>query len=306
MISDYRCHFCMMRAFERLLNESQLTSNDKTRFTIETAKLTAQLSDQFSAPAYARDLHALLKSYTKDPDPYQKVKKESNDLVMSLYPKLKKQIIDSDNPFSTALRLAIAGNIIDFAVGNSHDIRATIERVLTSDFAIDHSSQLKTAISNAESILYLGDNCGEIVTDKLFIEHLMHPHLTYAVRGSAVINDATLEDTEYIGMHHVADVISNSYDAPSTILPSCSDEFKHAFASADVIISKGQGNFEGLWGKTDKRVFFLLMIKCDVIAEVLNLKKGDFVVIDNHTIHGDRHQDPMSMDDTKLTTHVTS
>jgi uncharacterized protein with ATP-grasp and redox domains len=209
-------------------------------------------------------------------------KRQSNDLILAMYPNLKKQVFQSDNPFDTALRLAIAGNIIDFATGDNFDIQATIEKVLHSDFAIDHSAELKQALSKAKKVLYLGDNSGEIVFDKIFVENIMHPNLYYAVRGAPVINDATMDDAKYVGMDTVADVISNGYDAPSTIVEHCSTEFKEVFNRADVIISKGQGNLEGLWDITDKKIYFLLMVKCDVIADALKVKKGDFVVKKNN------------------------
>jgi uncharacterized protein with ATP-grasp and redox domains len=161
-------------------------------------------------------------------------------------------------------------------------LEATIEKVLKSDFAINHSFELKEALSTAKKVLYLGDNAGEIVLDKLFIETIMHPNLHFAVRGAPVINDVTLDDARYVGMDRVADVIQNGYDAPSTILDKCSNEFQKQFYDADVIISKGQGNLEGLLNKTDKQIFFLLMVKCDVIAEALSVKKGDFVVMKNN------------------------
>jgi damage-control phosphatase, subfamily I len=281
MISDYRCFFCFARAYESLLQQSAMPLEAKNRFVTDMGHRYASQNHHFSAPAFARELHCMLRESTGVADPYVDAKKNSNDLVMGMYPALKQQVIDANNPYNTALRLAIAGNIIDFAVSRHFDLDGTIEKVLNSNFAIDHSEELKSAISQARSVLYLGDNCGEIVFDKLFIEHLMHPSLTYAVRGAPAINDATMDDALYVGMHHVADVVSNGYDAPSTLLEHCSEEFIEVFNQADVIISKGQGNLEGLWGKTNKRVFFLLMVKCDVIADALQVKTGDFVVVEN-------------------------
>jgi hypothetical protein len=231
----------------------------------------------------SRELHVLLKQYSNNPDPYKEEKKQSNDLVLGMYPELKNVVFQSANYFDTALRLAIAGNIIDFGIGNTFDLHSTINKVLNSEFAIDDSLQLKQSLSKAKTVLYLGDNCGEMVFDKLFIETIMYPNLIYAVRGAPVINDATLEDAKYVGMDLVADVISNGYDAPSTLLDHCSSEFLEVFNRADVIISKGQGNLEGLLGKTNKEVYFLLMVKCEVIADVLGVKKGDFVVKKNET-----------------------
>ena len=281
LISDYRCFFCFARAFERLLEKENLQPEEKKHFANDMFGLFNEVKHDFSIPKLSRELHVLLKQYSKNPDPYQVAKKQSNDLVLGLYPELKETVFQSGNQFETALRLAIAGNIIDFGIGNHFDLQATIDKVLNSDFAIDDSHQLKQALSKAKTALYLGDNCGELVFDKLFIETIMHPNLIYAVRGAPVINDATLDDAKYVGMDIVAEVISNGYDAPSTILENCSSEFLEVYNRADVIISKGQGNLEGLLGKTTKDVYFLLMVKCEVIADVLGVRKGDFVVKKN-------------------------
>jgi hypothetical protein len=198
-----------------------------------------------------------------------------------MLPELDFLINQSDNPYKTALRLAIAGNIIDFAANDSFDLLATIEMALKSEFAIDHSAHLKTRIEKAGSILYLGDNAGEIVFDKLFIKEIKHPNLTFAVRGAPVINDATMTDAEYVGMKDVARVISNGYDAPSTILHKSDKVFQKYFREADLIISKGQGNLEGLFELNDNRIFYLLLVKCDVIGEFLDVKKGSLVVFNS-------------------------
>ncbi len=283
VISDYRCFFCFARAFERLIEKGNLQTEEKKQFANDMFGLFNDVKYDFSIPELSRELHVLLKQYSNNPDPYIEEKNQSNDLILGMYPELKDIVFQSDNYFNTALRLAIAGNIIDFGISNTFDLHSTIDKVLNSDFAIDDSIQLKQALSEAKTVLYLGDNCGEIVFDKLFIETIMHPNLIYAVRGVPVINDVTLEDAKYVEMDLVADVISNGYDAPSTLLEHCSTEFLEVFNRADVIISKGQGNLEGLLGKTQKEVYFLLMVKCEVIADVLGVKKGDFVVMKNNT-----------------------
>ena len=284
VISDYRCFFCFARAFKRVLDKENLPPDEKKRFANDMFGLFNKVKDNFSVPVLSRELHVLLKQYSNNPDPYLEAKKQSNDLVLGMYSELENIVSQSGNSFDTALRLAIAGNIIDYGIGNNFDLQATIEKVLNSDFAIDDSHQLKQALSEAKTVLYLGDNCGEMVFDKLFIETIVHPNLIYAVRGEPVINDATLDDAKYVGMDLVAKIISNGYDAPSTILEYCSAEFLEVFDRADVIISKGQGNLEGLLGKTRKEVYFLLMVKCDVITDVLGVKKVDFVVRKNNSI----------------------
>jgi hypothetical protein len=242
------------------------------------ARLYLQTEDGNNDKSFARELYAHLREISGNVDLYRDIKKSSNDLVLGLYLEMKKLIIQSEDPFETALRLAIAGNIIDYAINEPFDLMTTVDRVLKSDFSINHSNQLRHEIQKAQTILYLGDNCGEIVFDKLFIETLAHPNIYYAVRDAPVINDATLEDAYSVGMDQVAQVISNGYDAPSTLIAHCSAEFMEVYDRADVIISKGQGNLEGLFNCLNPKIFFLLMVKCDVVAERLGVKKGGFVV----------------------------
>lgn len=278
MISDYRCFFCFTHAFEKLLQKESISNEAKSRFTQEMAELYLNNTSGISAPLFSRDLHKILQKYTNNPDPYKEDKKRSNDHAMSMLPELEKITRESDDPFNTALRLAIAGNIIDFAVSDNYDLKSAINNALKSELAIDHSDQLRQELQKARSVLYLGDNAGEIVLDKLFIETINHPDLTFVVRGAPIINDATLEDAEYTGINDVANVVSNGFDAASTIPEKCDSRFQKYYQEADLIISKGQGNLEGLITLNDQRIFFLLMVKCNVMAEFLKVRKGDVVV----------------------------
>ncbi|MDO9340260.1 MAG: ARMT1-like domain-containing protein [Bacteroidales bacterium] len=281
MVSDHRCFFCFTRAFEKLLEKENISNEAKSCFTRDMISLYQNNWDKFIAPEFARELHSILRSYTLNPDPYKEVKKENNDQALSMFTELEEMIRQSKDPFGTALRLAIAGNIIDFAANDNFNLQATIDRAINTVFAIDHSDRLKNALEKAETVLYLGDNAGEIVFDKLFIQTINHSDLTYVVRGAPVINDATMEDAEYIGMKEIANVISNGYDAPSTVPDKSNKQFQQYFGKADLIISKGQGNLEGLMPLNDDRIFSLLMIKCDVIAELLKVKKESFVVFNS-------------------------
>lgn len=281
MILDHRCFFCFTRAFEKLLAKENISLEAKNNFTRGIVNLYANNWSTLKSPEFAHDLHSLMKKYTNNPDPYISEKRENNDQAISLIPELDRLIRESNNSFNIALRLAIAGNIIDFAANDNFDLFATIEMALKSEFSIDHSVQLKERIERAESILYLGDNAGEIVFDKLFIKKIRHHNLTFAVRGAPVINDATMEDAEYVGMKDVANVISNGYDAPSTVLHKSDKQFQKYFREADLIISKGQGNLEGLFELSDDRIFYLLMVKCNVIGELLKVEKDSLVVFNS-------------------------
>jgi len=278
MTSDYRCFFCFVKAFEKLLLKADIPSARKKEFTDSMVKMYLENKDNFTTPLFARDLHALLREYTGNADPYKSGKKEYNDLALSMVPQVEKIINESADKKRTALKAAIAGNIIDFAIGDSFDVDSALNHALTIEPAIDHSDALLKAIDKASSILYLGDNAGEIVFDRLFLSTIDHPNVTYVVRGGPVINDVTTEDAEYTGINKVANVISSGFDAPSTVPELSSPLLREMFRDTDLIISKGQGNLEGLIGYNDIRIFFLLMVKCDVMAEFLGVKKGSTVI----------------------------
>lgn len=274
---DGRCMDCIFGGFDRLLEKYKFNYNDRQQF-FRFYNLTLARSGGRPMPEIHRELNKKFCELSGILDPYTDEKTESNKQALSLYKKWRKKVIESENSFETALRLSIAGNIMDYGPGNNFDVEQTIKQVLNAKFAIDESVLLKQRIKEAKSILYLGDNAGEIVFDKLFIEMLMHPQISFAVRGGAILNDVTLSDAKEVGMDMVSDVISSGYDTSSTILDKCSNEFTEIYNNADLIISKGVGNFEGLVNENDSRIFFLLMVKCDVMAELLKVEKGSMVV----------------------------
>lgn len=274
---DKRCKTCFLNTYQRLFEKFNVGIAQRQKF-ISFYQESIIKHKKLSSPEIQRVLNNKFCHIINVTDPFAEEKANSNHIALELYKQWKPKVLSSINPFNLALRLAIAGNIMDYGANSIFDIHETIKAVLKTSFAIDHSTLLKTRISKAKRILYLGDNAGEIVFDKLLIETIMHNEVFYAVKGAPVLNDVTMTDAKEVGMDLVADVISNGFDAPSTVLNNCSKEFLEVYNSADLIISKGQGNFEGLVREKDARIFFLLLAKCDVIAEMLNVKKGSLVV----------------------------
>lgn len=275
-----RCANCLLNTWSVMIRQEQLSSAEIQQFDDQVSTIIEN-NPHLGAPELQRRLSLLFRQFTGINDPYLEKKQQSNQQASVLYTVWKEKVAQSDEPFEMALRLALAANIMDYGVAISRDMDATIERVFKSKLAIDDSGKLKTAIKNAKSILYLGDNAGEIYFDKLFIETINHPHVTFVVRGGLALNDATLEDAAEVGMSSCAKVITNGYDSPSTLLEKADDDFKQHFEQADLIISKGMGNLEGLMRYKDSRIFFLLMAKCEVVADYLNVEKGSFVVAVN-------------------------
>jgi uncharacterized protein with ATP-grasp and redox domains len=279
---NYECLICQVKSLPQRLDKFKIPEKDRNVVVSELVKKIAGIDIENSySPEITRDILNRLKDFSSVEDPYQREKEESNGYLLKKYPEFQELVQKSNDPFYTALRLAIAGNIIDFGPAHKFDVDETIERVLTTDFAIDHSKQLKKETETAKTILYLADNAGEIVLDKLFLETINHPDVWVAFRGAPVLNDVTHKEVVDVGIDKIAKIISNGDDAPSTILHRVSKEFREIYGSADLIISKGMGNYEGLMNETDPRLFYLLMIKCPVIGEKIGAQKGDFVVKQN-------------------------
>lgn len=276
-LRDHRCADCFRRGYQRLLSKHQIT--DKAIVQAVRHQLEAHIeANSLSSPEMQQQLSRHFSRLTGIADPFAEEKRISNSQADSLYHEWKPKVKQAAEPELLALRLAIAGNIMDYGAHQHFDLEQTINEVLDADFAIDHSERLLQEIKKAEKVLYLCDNAGEIYFDKLFIETLQHPDLTAVVRGFPALNDVTFQDALQAGLQEVCKVIDNGSDAPSTILNDCSREFLHAFQQADLIICKGQGNLEGLLPEADGRMYFLLMAKCDVIADFLEVNKGDLIV----------------------------
>jgi uncharacterized protein with ATP-grasp and redox domains len=154
-----------------------------------------------------------------------------------------------------------------------------MDTIFDTDFDECEYDLFKESLNKAKKILYIADNAGETVLDKLLIEQIKKP-VKYAVRSKPIINDATIEDANDAGIDEIAEIVSSGCDAPGTILDLCSDEFRKIYENADLIISKGQGNYETLSGQT-RPIFFLLKVKCPVIARDIDIKTGSIILIKN-------------------------
>lgn len=274
----YECYFCHIKTIEELINKFSPDHDSAEDFVFSVHKLLSE-NRKMPNPELAATIHRFAKSFFNTSNLYSEEKNRANKIIMDRYAYWKELVLQSDNPFYVAAKLAVIGNIIDYGAHSVHgDIAAQIEALVKQDLKTDKTNELWQELSKAKSVLYLGDNCGEIVFDKLFIETINHPNLTYVVRGKPVINDVTFEDALQVGMNDVCRVITNGYDAPSTLIESCSESFINEFNRADMIISKGQGNFEGLMDSVNQNIFFLLIAKCKPIAGLLNVNKKDMVI----------------------------
>jgi len=249
------------------------------RILREVLRWAGEMDLDQPAPIMGQRIHRLLRQIVGIEDPYRDVKDHQNRIALALLPDLKTKIEAVANPLYMALRLAIAGNVIDMGVnGNVTEsgVRESISQALTEPFVGEQNDFCK-AVAEAQRILYLADNAGEIAFDRLLIEQLSPARVTVVVRGAPVINDATMADARAVGLHEIAEIIDNGSDAPGTLLDDCSQEFKRRFTEADLILAKGQGNFETL-SDEQHNIFFLFKVKCSVIAARVGLPVGTHVL----------------------------
>ncbi len=270
---------CIPCFFGQALRAGRASTDDEAKIKRLLDELGAKLSDislDSTPPETGRLLHRMVREITGNPDPFREIKHRCTEQALTLYPSMKQTIQQSGDRLLAAIRMAVAGNIIDFGASANFDVEQTIEETLTKEFAIFDYRAFKAALDRTDRILYIGDNAGETVFDRLLIEEMGKP-VTYAVRGVPVINDAVIEDAVQAGLDKVATVVSSGTDAPGTILKTCSPEFRRLVAESDLIIAKGQGNFEALSGE-DLPIFFILKIKCRIIAKDLGLERGDIIL----------------------------
>jgi len=262
----------------RIATEDEKLREDVLRRVL---RLCAEIDMHSSPPAMAQTIHGLIRRMTGVEDPYLDTKNRWNCLALQMYPELKERVNSSAKPLETAVRLAIAGNIIDFGV-NSHLSQQQVERAIAESLEapldLKALEDFEAAVAEAGEILYLGDNAGEIVFDRLLLEELTKEKITFVVKARPIINDATIEDARITGLTDIVSIIDNGSAAPGTILEDCSPQFRRRFDEANLIIAKGQGNYETL-SDVEKDIFFVLKAKCGVAARHLGCDVGDLVLV---------------------------
>ena len=270
---------CIPCFFSQALRAARLSTNDEKKIKKvldAVGMLLPKLPLESTPPESARVIYHKIAEITGNPDPYRDIKRKSTQTALSLFPALKRQVEKSDDRLLTAIRIAIAGNVIDFGASWDFDMETEVAEILEKDFTECDYPRFKYRLNQADEILYIGDNAGECVFDRILIEEIKKP-VIYVVRNSPIINDATVEDAVQAGLDKVATILSSGAEGPGTILETCSLEFKNVYRKAKLIISKGQGNYEALSNETGP-IFFLLKTKCHVIANDFGINQGDIVL----------------------------
>jgi uncharacterized protein with ATP-grasp and redox domains len=270
------CYPCFVRQSIEAARLAGLDEGRQHMVVEHVLGVLQQISPTSTPPEIGDQIHRVVREFGGVRDPYAEAKCASTERALALVPRLEALVAQADDSLDCAVRLAIAGNIIDFGVSPSYDLWTTVERVLRQPFAIDDRGTFVDALSRAERVLYLADNAGETVFDRILIEQLGVP-VWYAVKSGPVLNDAVAADAVAAGIDQVAQILETGSDAPGTILSRCSPMFRHIYDDASLVIAKGQANYETL-SDQGERVFLMLQTKCPVIARDVGVPTGSIVL----------------------------
>jgi len=275
------CFPCFLRqALEagRIAGADEGTQREVLERVMETL---LDLSSEETPPQIGSMIHDVIRKATDNSDPYREIKRRHNEQALGMEEELAGFIAGSVSPLSDALKLAAAGNLIDMGPERMwKDMRDIFRDFTRKDSSHFDCQSFETALRGAGTLLYVGDNAGEIVLDKILIGVLLREtdlDITYVVRGSPVINDATMDDARFVGMTDLVRVIDTGAAFPGVVPEASSEEFLGRYETADLILAKGQGNYESL-SEENKNIFFLLQAKCPVIAAKIGCGVGDMVL----------------------------
>ena len=263
------CLVCFLRQALATIRRSTTDPHQHWQLTTEVGAMLSTFDPQIPPPENAVHYYRLIARRTGVADPYAVEKREGNIFALGLETRTRELIQGEADPLLAAVQFAINANVLDDGAQYQLDREAALTSC-RQPLVVNHYPALQQSLAQKPDILYLADNCGEIVFDKLLVEHLLARgcKVTVAVRRSPIINDATLDDAIACGLNRICPVITNGADVPGTPLESCSAEFQRHFTTADCIISKGMGNFECL-SEVVAPIFFLFIVKCTTVLAYL-------------------------------------
>ena len=268
MITSVDCLPCLVRQAIDTAKRVGMPPSGQQTLVQEVLHLLSTVDLRQPSPLIGQRIQRLIREMVQLDDPYRAIKAESNALALERLPHLRETVHSADDPLAMAIRVAIAGNIIDYGAKRDVDqdgIEAALTRALAMPLVPNTLAAFRQGVTEATSILYLADNAGEIVFDRVLIECLPREKVTLVVRGAPVINDATRVDAAAVGLDTLVTVIDNGSDIPGTVVDQCSPTFQARFAAADVVIAKGQGNFETL-SEVQRPIYYLFVAKCLIVA----------------------------------------
>jgi len=282
------CYPCALSQVLEAARRVNLDTDIEYELLRNTMEQILNISPETTMPEVGQLFHRMVREHSDNQDPYRREKVEFNARLLELLPAIRREVQNSNDPLRTAIRYAIAGNVIDFATTRNGqiDLQKELDGAASNPFHLDHFTEFKQSLRQASSIVYLADNAGEIVMDRLLIEVIKEKYgkdIIVVVRGAPVLNDATLSDAHQIRLDDIATVLSNGNDAPGTLYEELTPEVKALLDNADMIIAKGQGNYESLSGYP-LPIYFLFKVKCQVVAEKLTAPENSYILANSQSL----------------------
>jgi len=280
MNTAFECIPCFVRQAVKAVEMAGGDGPRKARLLRQLLRDIAGADWNVLPVSIAQRIQRSIRAATGATDPYRDLKDRMNRMAMNLLPALHAALARQPDPRVAVVRLAIAGNLLDAGAKTQiplEDLPRHLDAIWQQPLCGDMAALFQAA-ERAHCILYLADNAGEIVFDRLLIEALPAEKITVFVRGAPVLNDATLADAAVAGLPEIAPVFDNGSDAPGTLLTDCSENFRAWFERADLILAKGQGNYETLVD-APKNIFFLFTVNCPVVARLASAAIGSLMVL---------------------------
>lgn len=281
MYFDPACIPCILTQAYRA---AQLFGKGDKEFQLHLLKKVSEeikcIDDNYTAPHFSLMIQEVIEDSIGSSNPYKDIKDKNLALVKKYLPIIDSFVETTENKFETAIKIAIIGNAIDIGANPNFDLPAELKNLTDELLPLKNIDSLINDLNAAESILYIGDNYEEALFDKYLLREISEKKLTFAVRSKPILNDITLEDAKYLGIDKICDVMESGSKIAGVDLKNCSSEFVDLFYNADVVIAKGQGNFETLIDN-DREIYFLFKVKCESIAKRSKTVKGSSVIYNN-------------------------
>lgn len=281
MLIDKECITCIINQSLKVSNAIHASDKLTHMLSSTVEDMSKTFSYENTPPEIAADVYEKMAFIANKSDLYDEVKELSTQKALSFVPLLKEQLTQSDEKLLTATKIAVAGNVIDLAAAVEFDLEEELNKVFETEFAHDDFLNMQKELLNAKSVLVIGDNVGEHIFDYLFIETLkeLYPNATYSymVRGNPIINDVTLKEAREAGFHKLCRLVDSGVNTPGFTYSRANRDSQELFDSADVVISKGMGNYECMSESHRSNIFFLLKVKCNVVAASLGKSVGDII-----------------------------
>jgi len=275
------CYLCIFTQIFNITNRLNLDEEDSSKVLREGARKLSKYDLSFEPPIIASDVYEEVSNIVKKEDLFEKEKKEAIKEALKFKPILKRRLSKSEDKLFDACRVAVAGNVIDLGVNQEYNLEKEIKKIFEMNFFKNDFDEFKKKVLSAENICYLADNAGENIFDEILIETIKEFNdvkVYYLVRSKPIINDVTIKDLEGLDIFNIAEVVDSGVDSPGFCLQKANEKAKDIFYNADLVISKGMGNFECLFDECNREVFYLFKVKCDVVARKSESKKGEYML----------------------------